>query len=200
LVGSPLDGTSLAAPPRLRAALDLLTNVGRAVEMASTVASGGFPFFTVVTGLLRVITSITTLAAKTPVIDAAVAMIPGLSGQSQVQNNEELLRLNQASSLSPDYFAVISDFQPSSPGWAFWKYFVNVGDRLKAAGADLVFEGPNDLVVDTGSMNVLARRPGNVLIPPARIHDFGVSPTVHHTVYFRQPETPVFIEKCLGLA
>ena len=38
-VGSPLAGTSLAAPPRLRGALDLLTNVGHIVEGVSAIVS-----------------------------------------------------------------------------------------------------------------------------------------------------------------
>jgi hypothetical protein len=44
---------------------------------------------------------------------------------------------------------VRSDLKPEDPGWEFWKYFVNIGERAKAWGADLVFEEANDLVVDT---------------------------------------------------
>jgi hypothetical protein len=45
-------------------------------------ASCSVPLLTVVTGLLRVLSSVTSLAAKTPVLDAALAMIPGLAAQS----------------------------------------------------------------------------------------------------------------------
>lgn len=157
LVGSPFAGTSLAAAPRLRVAINLLTNVARALEKAGGLASTAFPIFTVVTGLLRVIASAGTVAAKTPVFDAAVALIPGLLGQAMVSNNEELNRLNRDFSSSLRYFAVRSNFKPTSPGWEFWKYFVNIGDRAKDWAADLVFESANDLVVDTASMTVLTK-------------------------------------------
>ena len=197
LVGSPLAGTSLAAAPRLRAAINLLTNVARVLEKAGGLAATAFPIFTVVTGLLRVIASAGTVASKTPVFDAAIALIPGLLGQAMVSNNEELNRLNRDCSASPRYFAVRSDFKPSAPGWEFWKYFVNIGDRAKDWGADLVFENANDLVVDTASMTVLTKPPNQVSIQ--KLHDFGQSSKVHHTVYFRQPETADFIGQCFDL-
>ena len=49
------------------------------------------PLMSVVGVLFRVVTSVTTLAATTPAVDAAVAMIPGLAAQSRVGNNQELL-------------------------------------------------------------------------------------------------------------
>jgi pimeloyl-ACP methyl ester carboxylesterase len=197
LVGSPLAGTSLTAAPRLRAAVNMLTNIARVLEKAGGLASTAFPIFTVITGLLRVIASAGTIASKTPVFDAAVALIPGLLGQAMVSNNEELNRLNRDCATAPNYFAVRSDFKPEDPGWEFWKYFVKVGDRAKDWAADLVFEEANDLVVDTASMTVLTKPPG---ISIKKIYDFGQSNKVHHTVYFRQPETADFIARCLDLA
>jgi hypothetical protein len=167
------------------------------LEGTSGLACTAFPIFTVVTGLLRVIASAGTIASKTPVFDAAVALIPGLLGQSMVSNNEELNRLNRDCATAPNYFAVRSDFKPDDPGWEFWKYFVNVGERTKDLAADLVFEKANDLVVDTASMTVLTKPPQGLSIK--EIHDFGQSTKVHHTVYFRQPETAEFITKCLEL-
>ena len=198
LVGSPLDGTSLASAPRLRAAVNLLTNVARVLEKAGGLASTAFPIFTVITGLLRVLASAGTIASRTPVFDAAVALVPGLLGQARVGNNEELNRLNRDCVTTPDYFAVQSDFKPDDPGWEFWKYFVNVGERAKDWAADQVFKEANDLVVDTASMTVLAGPPQSVSIK--KIHDFGQNSKVHHTVYFRQPETAEFIAQCLGLS
>ena len=197
LVGSPLAGTSLTAAPRLRAALNLLTNVARVLEKAGGLASTAFPILTVVTGLLRVIASAGSIASKTPAFDAAVALIPGLAAQALVSNNEELNRLNRAGAAGVDYFAVRSNFEPADPGWEFWKYFVNAGKRVEDWAADLVFDGANDLVVDTASMTVLARPPQPVSIQ--KMYDFGRSSKVHHTVYFRQPETATFIAECLEL-
>jgi hypothetical protein len=197
LVGSPLDGTSLAAPDRLKSGLDMLTNIAHALELGGELASSTFPFLTVVTALLRVISSVTSLATKTPIMDAAVAMIPGLAAQSQIQNNNELGRLNRISSRKLDYFGVRASFMTDKPGWKFWRYFVNFGDRVKEAGASLVFETENDLVVNTPSMAVLARQPHESLIPTDRILDFGITDSVYHTVYFRQKQTVEFIRKSL---
>jgi pimeloyl-ACP methyl ester carboxylesterase len=196
LVGSPLAGTSLAAAPRLRAALNLLTNVARVLDAAGGLASTAFPIFTVVTGLLRVIASAGTIASQTPVFDAAIALIPGLMGQSMVSNNEELNRLNRECANAPAYYAVRSDFEPTQPGWEFWKYFVNAGQRAADWTADLVFEHANDLVVDTASMTVLASTP---LVSIQKLYDFKRNDTVHHIVYFRQPDTVKFIIDSLGI-
>ena len=197
MVGSPLAGTSLAAAPRLRAAVNLLTNVARVLEKGAALASTSFPFFTVITGLLKVLGSIGSIVGKTPVFDAAVALIPGLASQAMVSNNEELNRLNRTGTASPHYFAVRSDFQPTDPGWEFWKYFTQVGDRVKDWAADLVFEKPNDLVVDTASMTVLAKPPNTLDIK--MLHDFKPKRNVHHTIYFRQGETAKFISDCFKL-
>src|SRR5258708_7386402 len=196
LVGSPLAGTSLASAPRLRAGINLLTNVAKVVGKGTSLASATFPILTVVTGLLRVLVSAGTLAAKTPILDAAVALIPGLSAQAPVSTNEQLNRLNEVHTNKLTYFAVQSNFKPTAPGWEFWKYFVHIGDRLKDWGSDMVFNAPNDLVVDTASMTVLVKPPQPISI--AAPLDFGDSPTVHHTVYFRQPQTASFIAKSLG--
>jgi hypothetical protein len=89
--------------------------------LASTgdAASSVIPFLTVATGLIRLLSSVTG-AMEVPLIDAAVAIIPGLAGQSLVSNNAELSRLNIDGSNRPtDYFAVRRNFQPKEPGWAF---------------------------------------------------------------------------------
>ena len=83
-VGSPLGGTSLASPPKLRAAIDLFTSVGSYLKSATEIASVYAPFMTVATGLLTVFTSVTGLVANTPMADAAFAMVPGLGAQSRV--------------------------------------------------------------------------------------------------------------------
>ncbi len=199
MVGSPLAGTSLAAAPRLRAAVNLLTNVADLLQKTAALASTSFPFFTVINGLLRVLGSVGTIAAKTPVFDAAIAMIPGLAGQALVDNNEELNRLNRVCVLNPDYFAVRSDFEPTDPGWAFWKYFTQVGTRAADWAADMVFDSANDLVVNTASMTVLAKPPNAVDIDLKKVYSYPPDRNVYHTIYFRQKETAKFISDCLQL-
>ncbi len=191
-VGSPLAGTGLAAPTNIRGSLSLLSNIG----LALGAASAAVPFLTVLTGLFRVVTSVTKLAATTPAIDAAVALVPGLAAQSRVGNNREMISLRQAPEvLAGRYFAVKSNFESEDPGWRFWRYFRNIGDRAKDSISDLVFDGDNDLVVDTGSMVDLS---DELSIPSEQVLDFGTTDTIHHTNYFAQAQTLDFIREMLG--
>ena len=195
LVGAPLGGTSLAAPPRLRAALGLITNVGHALSLAGDMTSLAVPMLSVAVGLIKVVTSIASLGEKAPLVNAAVAMIPGLAGQSRVGNSAELLRLRRKTNVPlPDYFAVRCNFETEDAGWAFWRRFRKL--NLADFGTDIVFEGENDLVVDTESMTELFDKE---VFPDANIWDFGTTDRVHHTNYFRQPETIKFITESLKI-
>jgi hypothetical protein len=184
-----------------------MTNVIVAMERAGQLASLAVPLFGVIAGLMKLITSVSGFAAKTPVIDAAIAMIPGLSAQSrrglagtqQIAGSFELDRLSAGVSKTPaSYFAVKSNFEPTDPGWAFWKHFMKPGERLADLGADLVFPDQNDLVVDTASMDALS---DIVKIEgPKAVLDFQTSAVVHHLNYFAQPEVATFIRQSLALA
>lgn len=193
-VGSPLSGTGLAAPPNIRETIHLLTQFFGALQSAAELTAVAVPVFSVVEVMLRVVTSITGLTARTPVVDAAMAMIPGLFAMSRVGNNPELRRLLGTPTAQTDsaqterYFAVRSDFQPTDPAWKFWRMFRT--ERIAGAAAGALFDGANDLVVDTPSMVDLAQ---NLKIPQKRLLDFGVSPTVHHLNYFYQNETAKFL-------
>ena len=199
-VGSPLAGTSLAAAPRLKSTLDLLTNIADALRTASDMAWAN-PLFLAASGLLRVVSTVTGLAAKTPILDAAIALVPGLDGQSRVGNNQELLRLRANTGASDfaagqiRYFAVQANFEPKDIGWNFLRLFSKPMQRLGDWGADLVFEGPNDLIVDTGSMAEVADQR---IIHVA--HDFGTTDRVHHTNYFVQSETVHAVRKSFAIA
>ena len=198
-VGAPLGGTSLAAAPSLKNALDLLTNVADALRGAGdSVASSAF--FTATSGLMRVLSAVTGAAIHSPLLDAAIALVPGLDGQSRTGNNQELLRL-RANTGSADfsagqvrYFAVRSDFQPQAIGWNFLRLFSKPLWRVGDWVADRVFEGPNDLVVDTASMDLTADDR-----PVTLAHDFGTNDRVHHVNYFVQPETVRAIRSSLEI-
>jgi hypothetical protein len=195
LVGSPLGGTSLASPRRLHDALSLLSNVGTALKAAGSGAVAYFPLLAAPLALLKVATSVVSVAAKTPVLDAAVAMIPGLSGQSRIENSQELDRLRRLTfARPPAYYVVQSNFETEDVGWRFWKWFR--ADKLKDVAADHIFPGPNDLVVDTLSMSQFAMSP---TLPQAQGHDFGTTGQVHHTNYFEQRETLDCILDKLGV-
>lgn len=215
-VGSPLAGTSLASPHNLKNTINLLTNVSRALTVGAQ--TGGLlvpmaaPFFTAAAGLLRVFTSVTTTLTKVPLLDAGVALVPGLAGQSRQGANSEILRLREGFATLPAgvrsteylrrYYFIASDFEPDDPGWRFWKYFNK--KQLFNAGADRIFERPNDLVVDTDSMSDLvdaehlSDAQKGILTSKAHRHMFPKASLVHHTNYFQQAKTIEFLREKLS--
>lgn len=200
-VGAPLAGTTLASPAAMRQALDHLATAAKGIAAASSLASGMFPFMTVVTGLAKAVGKVLQLGADLPIADAAIVTVPGLASQSRVRNNAEMTRLFAGPwPCAPRYHAVIANFRPTEvdAGWKFWKRLSNVGDQFKYGAVGLLFDGPNDLVVDTATMcgPVEGDRMGPGLpmlarlrIDEARITRFPDSPIVHHTNYFRQADT-----------
>ncbi len=188
LVGSPLAGTSLAAPPRLKGTLDVMSNIGTSLKLAGGLSVMFAPFLIVPLALVRIASSVVSVAAKTPLVDAAVSMIPGLQGQSRVANHPELTRLRAVKLAKPPrYFVVRSNFETEAVGWKFWKFFRK--DKLADTGADMIFPGENDLVVDTSSMTDLGAR----VVPAKDVLDYGTNDVVHHTNYFSQQGTLDFI-------
>ncbi len=198
-VGSPLAGTSLAAAPRLKSALDLLTNIADVLRVAAATAPAE-SLFVAASGLLRVVSSVTGLAVRSPVLDAAIALVPGLDAQSRVGNNQEILRL-RANTGAGDfasgpirYFAVRANFEPTDMGWNFLRLFSKPLQRVGDWAADVIFPDHNDLVVDTGSMAEVAD--GRIVTVA---HDFGTTDVVHHLNYFVQPATVAAIRKAFAL-
>lgn len=191
-VGSPLEGTSLAAPARLKQSLDYFSNAAGAISTAAR-AVGAFvppiaPIMEMAAGLMAVIGGILTFGARTPLVDAGIAIVPGLVAQSRVSNNQELFRLHREPWPSqPEIYAVRSDFEPGDPDvpiWQFWKRWnrplLGIGDSF----ADRIFQVPNDLVVDDECM-VRAGAP----LPSARIFSYPANDRVHHCNYFAQADT-----------
>jgi len=197
LVGAPIAGTSLAAPPNLKKALDFITNVTEILEKAADAFSAE-PFIALTGALLKAFNLAVNLTAKTPLPDLVLQIIPGLAAQQRVGNNAEIDRLRRytgdavTGGASVEYFAVKSNFNPEDPGWNILGYFSKPLQRIVNAGADLIFECPNDLVVDTGSMDEVADRR---TLAKDHVLDFGDSTTVHHTNYFRQKRTVDFIRQ-----
>ncbi len=193
LVGSPLAGTSLAAPPNLRNVIRQLTSYGNGLAQGMRVASLAVPCLSVVHVLLRVLTSMGTLGANVPIVDAALGLVPGLFGQSRVGNNQELLRLHQTIlPLDERFYAIRSNFESEQAGWRFWRAFRK--EALIDSATDWIFQGANDLVVDVDSMDYLT---GDQRISPSRILDFGTNDQVHHINYFDFERTSDFIASVL---
>jgi pimeloyl-ACP methyl ester carboxylesterase len=196
-VGSPLEGTSVAAPANLKRALDLLGNFARALGTMANAAATAVPMLAFAGGLMKVLGGVLSLGASSPLIDAGVAIVPGLAAQSRVGNNFELERLF-AEDWGKRYqlHAILSNYEPSvspDPWWKFWKHFREMPGRALDWGADVIFKGPNDLVVDTPSMIRL----GNVSVAKARQLEFHGDDAVHHCAYFRQPQTFDFLKSVL---
>ena len=189
LAGAPLHGTSLAAPDRIQHAMSLLSNVGTFAEKTLSLTGLANPFLWVAGKLIEVLVSVTGALARTPLVDALTALIPGLAGQSAVMNNHELNRLRLGpAAVEPEYYAVISNFETQNPGWRFWRNFRM--DRAKDLAADIVFPRENDLVVDTWSMTDFG-------VPRLELAgascDYKTSDTVWHCNYFRQAKTVNYI-------
>lgn len=191
-VGSPLNGTGLASPANIRNALTQLYNFGA----AATKVSAAVPLLQFATGFFQIVTSLTRVAGKTPLADAMISMVPGLVAQSRVQNNYERLAMRRYRDAKAEslYAFVKSDFKSERHGWRFWKYFRKdqAKNRLVDAATDFLFDGMNDLVVDTSSMTNLM---DDFLVPPdlKRVLDFGSQSKVTHVNYFEQAETLEFI-------
>ncbi len=197
LVGCPLEGTSLAAPKNLRNGLDMLASFEKITgELTALV-----PWTTVIAGIFKALSVVTSIAAATPAVDAGIAMIPGLYAMSRMgADNAELMRLNETRQFNwPKYYAIQSNFKPEAVGLKIWRLFNK--DHVADVVADkLVFPEDNDLVVDTRSMLCLTTDANiedcyNFASEPVAQKRGGSS--VHHTNYFRQPKTIALIRNYL---
>lgn len=202
--GAPMMGTGLASPYRLRTALKMLTNMVSVMQNVAELAALAVPLFAVVQGLMALVASATSLLAKTPIADAAVAMVPGLAAMSRfgpdggdfISGNYELEKLSFGWSTPPTgYFSISSNFETEDPGWRFWRNFRK--ENIADTATDWLFSGANDLVVDTDSMTRMASTVQ--ITDPARKLEYGTNSVVHHLNYFSQPRTVQFIRSSLGV-
>jgi hypothetical protein len=186
-VGSPLAGTSLAAPDKIRQALDTLASVADVLAEGALrtgqALPGLQPLSLGVAGLACVLGRVLQLGARTPLADAAVGLVPGLLAQGRVANNLELAQLWPLPA-GVDVRAIGGSFRPAEvdePLWKLWRRITHLKGQAMYHGADLIFDQPNDLVVDSAAMNVLG---GTVLAAP-QWQDLGSSATTHHCNYFQ---------------
>ncbi len=198
-VGSPLAGTSLAAPDKLRQALDTLASVaaavGEAAQKAGRLMPGLEPLTMGVAGLACVLGGVLQLGARTPLADAAVGLVPGLLAQGRVANNLELAQLWP---LPPavEVHAIGGSFMPSEvnePLWKLWKRLSNLKGQAMYYGAGLVFDQANDLVVDSDAMNLL----GDTRLVAPRWENLSTSAETHHTNYFQNQRVLTWLDERL---
>lgn len=197
-VGSPLAGTSLAAPDKLRQALDTLASIADALAQAASragqVLPGLQPLALGVGGLAMVLGKVLQLGARTPLADAAVGLVPGLLAQGRVANNLELDQLWPLTTPAALH-AIGGSFKPSEadePLWKVWKRVTNLKGQAAYYGADLIFDQPNDLVVDSASMNQL----GPTVLGAPQWEDLGMGAT-HHCSYFQDPRVLAWLDRRL---
>jgi hypothetical protein len=191
-VGSPLTGTSLASPYQLRAALDMLANVGDVLAHAGDALSLAMPLAAGAAGLARIFGKTLRLGSSLPIADAAVSLVPGLASQQRIRNNLEIVQLFAHDwRTDAELSAIGVSFQPkeSAQGWKFWRRFTHIGEQVAYSAADAVFPGGNDLVVDVDAMAQLGE-----LRRITAFQDLGVSDVTHHCSYFRDPRVLEFIE------
>lgn len=199
-VGSPLAGTSLAAPDKLRQALDVLASFADAVAETALKAGqaappGLQPLALGVSGLACVLGKVLALGARTPLADAAVGLVPGLLAQGRVANNLELAQLYPLPG-GADVRAIGGSFMPAEvnePLWKLWRRVTNLKGQVLYHGADLIFDQPNDLVVDSASMNRL----GDATLAAPQWEDLGTSAETHHTNYFQDLRVLTWLDRRL---
>ena len=198
-VASPLEGTSLAAPARIKSALDLLGNLARGVGTVANTAATVVPMLAVAGGLMKILGGVISFTARSSLLDAGVGLVPGLVAQSRDASNFELERLYASDWASKlQIHAVQSNYEPPDnvdPWWKFWTRFRQLPGQLANFGADKVFGGPNDLVVDFASMTQM----GQFMIPIDNRLDLTDERSVHHCAYFRQKKTIEFLTGVLDL-
>lgn len=195
-VGSPLTGTSLASPAQLRHALDMLANVGDVLARTGQALSLAQPLAAGAAGLARIFGKTLRLGSSLPIVDAAVALVPGLASQQRISNNLEIAQLfSHPWQTDAQLSAIGVRFQPkeSLEGWKFWRRFTHVGQQVAYSAADLVFPGGNDLVVDVDAMSQLGE-----LKNITDFRDLGTSDVTHHCSYFRDADVIAFLKKQLA--
>jgi pimeloyl-ACP methyl ester carboxylesterase len=203
-VGSPLTGTSLAAPDRLRDALTRLANFADAAAAAGAALSSVVPFAAGAAGLAKVCGSALRLG-DTPLVDAAVLLVPGLASQQRTQHSETQKLFGDHWLRVPQMFGIGCDFQPAEadePLWKFWRRYTNIGDQVKNAAADFVFEQENDLVVDLAAMQQLGEassgKPAAMQMTFKALSIDEGSRKTHHTNYFRNGTVVQTLESWLA--
>lgn len=178
-IGSPLGGTGLANPENWSRLLATYTNVLAGAVAAFSFAFGAPQVGRLLGGVLAVLRRLVEFVVETGTtgnnVPGLASMRPG-SELITVLHDEEYPEL-------PRYHAITSNFEPS--GTFADSFGARLKQRLLDLGADQLFRGANDLVVDQSSMTAI----DPVLPISARTLAFGREDGVYHTIYFSHPKT-----------
>ncbi len=177
-------GTHLADPKRWHDLVDLYTNLVAVGAAGLALAPGGAPVAAVVTGVIRgigaLVKYLVSYAAQGDDVPGLAAMVPGgpfitelnrdQPGQPGPVTNWHVIRSN--------FHVTLLDGSHRPP--EFPKELVV---RLGEGFVDGLFEGDNDLVVDSASMSAIGPSSGGYVLDTV---DFGTNDAVYHTNYFDQ--------------
>ena len=170
----------------------------RALGTVGNAAATAVPMLAFAGRLMKVLGGVLSLGRASTLVDAGLAIVPGLAAQSRVGNSFELERLfaedwGTRYQLHAVALELRGPRRRRSRGGSSGRTFARCPGACSTWGADVIFSGPNDLVVDTPSMIRL----GNVSVPKARQLAFDGDDAVHHCGYFRQPRTVDFLQSVL---
>jgi hypothetical protein len=183
-VASTHGGTHLADPTRWHDLVDLYTNLVAVGAAGLALVPGGAPVAAVVGGVVKgigaLVKYLVSYAAEDEHVPGLSAMVPGgpflteLNGDQPGQpgpgTNWHVVSANFHVSLTDD-----SHRPPEFPK--------ELAVRLAEGFLDGLFEGDNDLVVDTASMSAIGPSSGGYVRDTLA---FGTTDEVYHTNYFSQ--------------
>ncbi|MGO4596612.1 DUF7379 domain-containing protein [Terrabacter sp. 2RAF25] len=183
LVAATNAGTHLADPERWHDLVDLYTNLVMVTAGALALVPGGAPFSAIVGGVVRGVGALVKLLASSAAGDDGVpglaAMRPGGAFVTALDAVRAARRRDE-----PRWYAVTSDFHVSlfddhhNPP----EFPRELAVRLAEGFVDGLFEGRNDLVVDTDSMSTV----GGSGLHVTETCALGTNDVVHHVNYFAQ--------------
>ena len=192
------EGTRLADPDRIRAFIDLYTNLATAACRLMGMLPQAKAVFFILKELTKGLASLVKYIAANALADGAV---PGLAAMQP--GGAFLQRLDRPSDTKSVFaeslnYVITSEFVPRltgddvEPKELPARFLATIGEGFVR---QLMKEG-NDLVVGTSSMGTLPP------IPKQLVHDrfdFGKTPKVYHTIYFLRPEVVGAITRWLEL-
>ncbi len=183
-VASTHGGTHLADPARWHDLVDLYTNLVTVGAAGLAMVPGGAPVAAVVGGVVRgigaLVKHLVSYAAEGDDVPGLAAMIPGGAFVTEL-NAEQPGQPGPGASwhvVSSDFHVSLRDGSHRPP--EFPKELVV---RLGEGFVDGLFEGDNDLVVDTASMSAIGPASGGYVKDSLAL---GTNDAVYHTNYFSQ--------------
>ncbi len=193
LIGPDM-GQHLFSPHRLCSTLNLLINLARMQDSEETSSA----LLTVAMAVFVMVSSVSSLNARPPIVRAALASIPSIAPPCS-----NLAHLDQTDGEAfPICCAITSDFaldDQNEAYWPFWHYLLDRHFKFERADSrsainEPIFSQPNDLLAQ-GERNIEKMRHQCKLH-----HNFQPCDNVHHFNYLDQSTTYDMIMKSLKIS